>query len=837
MATDPAEVMDFEPDESLVEDTPDGGAIVTLGPDMPDQETGFYENIADSIDSSKRDQLATSLLKLIDFDKESRKKRDEEYAEGIKRTGLGKEAPGGATFNGASRVVHPMLMKGCIDFGARTIAELFPPNGPVKDYIPGEPTDAQMRKAKRKVTYMNWQFVTQMPEFRAELEQVLSQVPLGGSQYIRLAYDSRKRRPVPVSVMIDDVYLPYAASSFYTAERVTYVEHITRMEYDGRVKEGIYLDIDTSVPSMPPEVSKAEEASMKVEGKTQNWYNEDGLRDMYEVMCYADLEDEYGEQPYLVALCSHSHKIASIVRNWDQAKIDEEVEDESELPKQEPMYWMVEFGFIPWRGVYHIGLGQLIGGLSGAATGALRALLDSGHINNFPSLLRLKGINFSGQSIEMNVTSITDVEGGIGVDADIRKLMMAVPYNQTSPVLLNLLGFLSEQGSDVVRTVFDKLGDISSPNMPVGTTLALIEQAMKVFNAIHLRLVSSMTHVVQILQRINRMYLTNEQIKKQTGKQMALVEDFDDPQDVIPTADPEVFSDVQRWAQIQLVTQRATGNPLYNQRKVEELILGRTKLPDALSLLLPEQKPEEMNAVNENMALTMGRPVAAFPEQDHLAHIQVLLDFMMSPLLGMLQIIAPTFLPGALNHLKDHMTMWYVTEAIRGLEKSSGTKIDKLMKPRDPKTRAELDRTLATLSPIITERAAKLFAKIPQAIQQAQQVLASMQPQMTDPMVAATMQIEQLKAQINQKKIEADAQKTQLVQDRTDRRSAEERQADLQKEQLRQSGEDRRQAEELRAKEQMNTSDNITAMTIAHGEMESGEKVALSTGTGINPGN
>lgn len=820
------EVVDLEEVPDEVEETDDGGSIVTLEEEDEevDVEEDFYANIIDDIEASALQDIGVELVKLIDYDKKSRENRDKQYEEAIKRTGLGKEAPGGAEFQGASRVVHPMLSKGSVDFGSRTIAELMPANGPVKDYIPGEPTAEQMGRAKRKVEFMNWQFVKQMPEFRPVLEQGLSQTPLGGSQYLGLRYDSRRRRAVPAFIPIDDVFLPYAADSFYTAERVTVVDHVTEMEFNLRVKEGIYRDSGGGiVTSTIPEKSRSAEASDKIEGKENNWYNEDGLRDIYHVMCFLDIEDQFGEQPYLLDICSVSHEVISVVRNWDREKMEEEA-DQEELPRQDAMYWMVELGFIPWRGAYHIGLGQLIGSLSGAATGALRALLDSAHIQNFPSLAKLKGANFSGQTQELNATSITEIEGGVGADADIRKLLMAVPYNPTSPVLMNLLMFLVQEGNDVVRTVFDKLGDVPQ-TAPVGTTLALIEQAMKVFNAIHLRLVNSMSRIIEILQRINRMYLTDEDIKRMCGKQLAYAEDFNNPEDVIPTADPEIFSDVQRWGQVQLVAQRAFQNPLYDQRKVEKMILSRAKIPDAEGLLVPEAKPDEMNAVNENLALVMGRPVAAFPEQDHLGHIQILLDFLESPIFGQSSIIAPTFIPAALNHLKDHMVMWYVDANVKLMEQATGRDVKSLMQFRDPKTRAEMDRTLSAASPVIVAKAEKMFAKIPEIIARAQQLMQQYAPPpMLDPS-QATLQAKQIDADTAQKKISADLQKTQMSD-----------QSALQREGMKQSAEDRRTAQEIAAKQQMNREDNMTALTIAQGEIVSGEKVALSTGTGINPG-
>src|SRR5512141_390213 len=228
-----------------VQDTDDGGAIVKLGQDSQvAEEEEFYSNIADALDQDELDSLCTELLQKIEYDKESRSKRDKQYEEGLRRTGLGDDAPGGAGFQGASKVVHPMLTEACVDFSSRAVRELFPADGPARDYIPGESTKKRVEKAERKTKYLNWQCKVQMPEFRNELEQLLTQAPLAGVSYMRIVYDERKRRPVPTFVPCDDVYLPYAASSFYTAERITYVEYITEYEYAARVGEGIYRDID-----------------------------------------------------------------------------------------------------------------------------------------------------------------------------------------------------------------------------------------------------------------------------------------------------------------------------------------------------------------------------------------------------------------------------------------------------------------------------------------------------------------------------------------------------------------------------------------------------------------
>ena len=836
------EILELEEESPDVEDTDDGGAIVSMDEETPTpaDESEFYRNLADDIEEGDLEAVSLELVTKIDYDKDSRKERDAQQAEAIRRTGLGNEAPGGAEFEGASKVVHPMLTKAVVEFESRAIGELMPPEGPVKDYIPGESTKARVEKARRKKTYMNWQFKVQMPEFRAELEQLLTQLPLGGSQYLRLVYDQKKKRPVPIFVPIDDVYLPYAASSFYSAERATYVEHITRFEFENRVESGQYRAVDMlekggDASATVPEVTESEKATEKIEGKSSSAYNEDGLRDIYEVQTFAEFEEEYGYSPYLITICAHTHKVLSVVRNWEE-------QDEN----REPMFWMAEFGFVPWRGVYHIGLGHMIGWLSGAATGALRALLDSAHINNLPTLLKLKGTNFSGQSVQLAATNITEVEGGIATD-DIRKLMMAIPFNPPSSVLVELLGLLIKEGDDTVRTAMDNLSENANAQMPVGTTLALIEQGMKVLAAIHQRLHASMDMVIKILHRINRLYVTTEEIKDETGEIMALRKDFQAPLDVVPVSDPQIFSDVQRYAQIQMVAQRAAGNPLYDQRKVEELILERTKIPNAKELLIPQPKAEEMNAVNENVAASLGRPISAFPEQDHLAHIQVHLDFLQSEYFGYLAVIAPNFVPAILSHLREHIVLWYVNEAVRMIEdgvKESRMTVEQIMKERDPMVQQELDRLLAQGSPKLIQSGAQAFAQLPGIIAKALQVQQQYAPPAQDPAIAvATIQkqIEETKVAARKEETALKEQgATQREQAKTQAKAAEVQQRIITDKEIaafKEQHADARNMTDNEVRERMNRQDNLTAMSIAAAEIENNENTNLETGTSINPGN
>jgi hypothetical protein len=796
--------VDMEPDaESDVEEHDDGSATVTL--DEPDQAQNaeFYANLAEEMSNGDMMTISSQLLEFIERDKEARSLRDKQYEEGLRRTGLGDDAPGGADFQGASKVVHPMLTEACVDFSSRVIKEIFPAGGPVKEFIPGEVTQAKRDKAQRKQKFMNWQLTQQMVEFRPELEQLTTQIPLGGAQYMKMVWDEQRNRPMSIFVPIDDVYLPYSATSFYTAERKTHVQYLTRLEFEKRVGTGMYREISLVAPQ-EPELTGPAKANNKIEGKEQNSYNEDGMRTVFEISCFLDFEDNFGLAPYLVTIDHTTKEVLAIFRNWDP-------DDE----QQEELVHMIEWPFVPWRGAYPIGLPHMIGSLSAAATGSLRALLDSAHINNFPGMLKLKGGSRGGQSDRIEPTQVTEIEGGVGVD-DVRKIAMPVPFNPPNPVLYQLLGFVTEAARGVVRTTYENLQD-QNPNVPVGTTLAMIEQGMTVFSAIHARLHYAMGMTLKVLHRLNSKHIDDDYIMRVTGEEMCKAKDFLGVMDVIPVSDPNIFSDVQRSAQMQAVVQRAAAMPaLYDQRAVEERFLEGMKIPDFKALMAKKPEPIELNAVNENLAMTLGRPVAAFPMQDHLAHLQVHLDYLKSPIFGMSQLIGPVFIPGVLQHVKEHMAYWYSLYIYEQTSNAVGVPLDTFLGGKDEQVSAELDRTLAMASQRFMPEIQQSLQGIPAVIQQAQQFLQQFQPPKPQDPTQVLMAETQRKAQYDQQKLQIE--QAQVARDaQLDQIKMQERQMDL------------------AAKEQMNDADNRTAKELAVFEAEHGGHPRLSTGHGINP--
>lgn len=851
------ETVAIDVDFEEVIDTPDGGAIIVMEDD--DEEAGesdFYDNLAETLPEGDMARLASSFLDLISRDKEARKKRDEQYEEGLKRTGLGNDAPGGADFEGATKVVHPMMTEACIDFAARAMKEIFPPSGPAKDNVVAPITPKKLEKAERKTRLLNWQMTVQCPDFRAELEQLITQVPMGGTQYLKLSWDAKRNRPTPMFAPVDDILLPYAATNFYSSQRKTQRQYLTQLDFEERVKSGMYRDVDLAPAGMEPEQTESGKANDKIEGRSATSYNEDGLRVVFEVYATADIEGE-GPAPYIISIDDVSRKVLAIYRNWEE---DDEYKREIDH--------FVEWPFIPWRGAYAIGLPHIIGSLSGAATGALRALLDSAHVANSMTMVKLKG-GINGQSVKIRPGETAELEGGLNVD-DVRKLAMPLPYPQPSPVLFQLLGFLVDAGKNVTSASLDGLAD-GRQDAPVGTTLALIEQGAVVYSSIHARLHDAMSRTLRILDRLNGKNLDEERLEREAGELIATREDFDGALDVVPVSDPNIFSETQRYAQVQAVAQRAALLPqLYNARKVEERLLATLKIPNAEDLLNPPVEPREQNAVNENVAASLGRPITAFPEQDHIAHLKTHLAFLTSPAFGMNPLIAPDFLPGMLNHIREHMVMWYVAATVGIASDALGEDVSELMRDinEEPEAKQELDRMLAEASTYVIAEGATVFDQLPPVIQQAQQMMQQIQQMMQAPMpVDPRIELEGKKIELQGQKLQADAQQAQIdsqtelqklgqaaqeaqqkFQLAAQKMAADQQLAgqkllveagkvDAQREQAAadRAAEDARVQAELAARAAMNSQDNQTAKDITAAKIAAGDQGNLQTGTGIDP--
>ena len=689
--------------EMDTEEQPDGSAIITM--DGPEFNPEFYDNLAESFTESSLGELSSRFLDLLETDKQSREQRDKQYEEGIKRTGMGNDAPGGATFMGASKVVHPAMAEGCVDFAARAIKELFPPDGPVKTQVLGKMDDIKAEKSERKRDFLNWQISEQIEEFRDEQEQLLTQLPLGGSQYFKLWFDEQKKRPCVEFLPIDRVILPFAATNFYTAQRAAEVHELTQYEFDRRIRTGMYRDVSVSRASGTLEQNRVEQANNKVEGK-QFETNKDGIRKVYHIYCFLEEDQDNKTKgdsaPYILMIDELGSEVVGLYRNWEE-------QDESRTK----LDWVVEFKFIPWRGAYAIGLPQLIGGLSAALTGALRALLDTAHINNSATMLKLKGAKISGQSQQVDVTQIVEIEGAPGVQ-DIRQIAMPMPFNAPSPVLFQLLGWLDHAAKGVITTSEEKIADVTS-NTPVGTTQALIEQGAAVFSAIHARLHNSQARVLKVLCRLNRWHFDEMERGDVIADLEITREDFDKNTDVVPVSDPHIFSETQRMAQNQAVLMLAEKHPQnFNIAGVLNRVLKQMKVPNINELLKDVPAPEQRTSADENAAMLIGQPAYAYLQQDHIAHIQDHLQFAMNPFLGQSPFADPSYLNNLIEHTKQHMTLWYLNRSNGYVEESIGKPVDDY---DDPKLTAAIDKVYTTVGAHVMLDSKEVFGQFQQALQ------------------------------------------------------------------------------------------------------------------------
>lgn len=718
--------------EDYIENEDGSVDIPDLEP-VVDQDSDFLVNLAEVFPDDILVGLSSELTEQVERDKESRKKRDQQYEEGLRRTGLGEDAPGGAEFDGASRVVHPVLAESCVDFSSRAIKELFPPAGPVKSWIIGDQSAKKLEKTQRKVRFMNWQLTTQISEYRSELEQLLTQLPMGGSQYQKFWRDDRKKRTCCEFVPIDEMFLPFAATDFYTAARVTHRQLITRAEFRRRVRSGLYRDVFVTQADQYPEESLAQQANDKIEGREEDGYNEDGLRAILEIYCWQEIEEDNitkGDYaPYIITIDEDSEKVLSIYRNWKEG-------DES----FEKLDWFVEWKFIPWRGAYAIGLPHLIGGLSAALTGSLRALLDSAHINNAPTMLKLKSGRVVGQNTQVNVTQVCDIEGPSNID-DIRKLAMAMPFNPPSPVLSELMDKLYGLAKGVVATAEDQIGNVGD-RTPVGTTMALIEQGSNTYSAIHARLHESQKKALAIVHRLNSIYLDEENYIEDLGEVIVSREDFLGTMDVLPVSDPNIFSEAQRFAQNQALMQMAQQDAQnqavqWNQLAVRRRILKQMRI-DNIDELLPEIKdPVTSDILTENTQGLKGLPLKASAEQDHMAHIQGHLAFAASPLQLNNPLVPPQAVSGFLAHVEEHIQMYTADVTYQIAQQLRPTMVG-----------ANEDQVFA----VATQQAmAIVMQQLQMTLQQVAQIQQALQQRMPPPQlppeVQASLQIAQMDTQ------------------------------------------------------------------------------------------
>lgn len=693
-----------------------------------------FENLAELMDLTDLDDICSDLLEAIEEDKDTRSMRDQQYEQGLNRTGMGNNVIGGANFPGASRAVHPILLESSLDFGGAMMNEMLPPGGPCKAHVVGDETEQKDERGKRVARWLNYLFTEVMTGAYHEFEIGFTQCPLGGGFYTKTYIDD-VGNPAISFIPIDHVYRPYSDGDFYSQPRITHAQSVDRWTYRRNVDSKLWLDVvdyDTQGGNVP-ERTKSDRANDRTIGKTEPTRNLDGLREVYECSCTISLNDDEAPKPYLVTIDKEAREVLAIYRNWRE-------QDETE----QRCVFLIEWPFWPWRGGYPVGLTHMIGSLAGAATGSLRALLDAAMLNTTQTGMRLKGGSTQGgQNMTPRVTEINEVQGSLSQD-DIRKTFMPIQFNPPNETLLKLLSFLVDAGRGVVRSTYDDM-DKFGAQTPVGTTQMFLEQGLRNLGAVHGRMHRAMRLLLKGLYQICQDTLQDITVLDALGELTVSRQDFQGPMPVIPVSDPRLWSDMQRKALAQTLVTRASdpvASQYYQGRATEVYFLKQMGVDNPDQFLKPNPQPSRMNAVTENVAASQGQPLKAFAGQDHEAHIQVHLAYMQSEFFAQNASLGMKFLPIMIDHLGEHLAMWYndamleaATEALRSQTGNNQLTLQSFM---GNGTEVGIDRLMAALTPEVLEQAQQSLADVPEAIEEARQMIKQLQPPMPmDPSLVA----------------------------------------------------------------------------------------------------
>jgi len=616
------EIKEQQPVEVVPEE--DGGATIDFEPgsiNIPGTESHF-DNLADILPADVLDPLGSELKNnYIDY-KMSRKDWEKSYTDGLDLLGF-KYENRTEPFQGASGATHPVLAEAVTQFQATAYKELLPSDGPVRTQILGAKTPQKDQQAHRVKDFMNYQIMDQMKEYEPEFDSMLFHLPLAGSTFKKVYYDDLLGRAVSKFVPADDLIVPYTANSLAEAEAIIHVLKLSENDLRKQQVAGFYSDVELNPPGtiVNDEVSKKEK---ELEGTKKS-----GKQiPMYTLLeCHVDLDLEGFEDigpdgeptgiklPYIVTIEEGSGTVLSIRRNY--APND---------PKKQRVQYFVHFKFLPGLGFYGFGLIHMIGGLSRTATVALRQLLDAGTLSNLPAGFKQRGVRVRDEASPIQPGEFKDVDAPGG---NLREAFFPLPYKEPSATLLQLMGIVVQAGQRFAAISEMQIGEGQS-NAAVGTTIALLERGSKVMSAIHKRLYSSMKQEFKLLAKIIATYLPPEYPYDVVGGARVIKQtDFDERIDILPVADPNIFSMSQRITLAQTQLQLATSNPqIHNLYSAYRTMYEAIGVKNIDAILPPPQPVQPMDPSQEHIMAMSGKSFQAFPGQDHRAHITAHLNFM-----------------------------------------------------------------------------------------------------------------------------------------------------------------------------------------------------------------
>ena len=708
MAKDPTAVIPFSEgipiDDLQVEELPNGEVLVgAFDQTNEEPQSDFDQNLVDQIDSRDLKSSASELIDYFESDKAGRMDWEQRYKDGLKTLdpdGNLQDDDEDRAIRGLSQVVHPLIAEAATQFQSRAIAELYPSGGPVRTVIIGEATDELEEQATRVKDYMNYQITQEMPEFFPDLDKMLFHLPLVGQTFKKVWYDPSLERLTARFVQAEDFVVSPDSTDLKTSPRYTHVIKLSRNDYNRFVKAGYYDPLDSFAGGYDNEDSGTVE---EIEGiSPYDAERDDGTVVLLEMHTYhmfdgvdgADSSDEDAVAlPYVITIEQNTEKIVSVRRNWH--------EDDD---RQEKRDWFVEYKFLPGLGFYGFGLYHIIGGLGKVATGSLRALLDSAAFANMQGGFKLKGRVPGG---EMDIAPGEFVDLDATVD-DVKKAVMPLPFKEPSSTLFQLLGFIVDAGQRFAAIADLNVGDATN-QAPVGTTVALLEQGSKIFSAVHKRLHVSQGIEFKIMVELNSMHIDDKFEFAQAGTSSFIQQDdFDDRIDVIPVSDPNIFSSTQRIAQAQAILQMAQSAPqLHDMYEAYKRMYEAVRVQNIDEILKEPDEAARLDPVDENMSVLLGKPIKAFSEQNHEAHIAVHVQFMSDPSLAG-NPAAQALQPVLVAHIAEHVALLYRLR----MEKAMGIEMPSLPDMRDPKFKFE--DISPDLDNLIAERAAQVAQTVPQ---------------------------------------------------------------------------------------------------------------------------
>ena len=601
-----------------------GGAEVSFDPNAMNSalKQDHSINLAETLSEQALDSLGTKLFEQYREYKESRGDWEQSYREGLELLGFKYERRT-EPFRGASGVNHPVLAEAVTQFQAQAYKELLPADGPVRTQIMGTITPEKQDQAHRVKDFMNYQIMDQMKEYEPEFDQMLFYLPLSGSTFKKVYYDELLGRAVSKFVPADDLIVPYSANSLDDAEAIVHVIKMSENELRKQQVAGFYRDIELGQP--PVTENQLQDKKLELEG-----ISKDGQEDQYtllEMHVNLDLEgyedtspdgEETGIKiPYIVTIAESNNKILSIRRNYAEG---------DKLMKK--INYFVQFKFLPGTGFYGFGLIHMIGGLTRTATAALRQLLDAGTLSNLPAGFKSRGIRIRDDAQPLQPGEFRDVDAPGG---NIKDQFMTLPFKGPDATLLQLMGIVVSAGQRFAAIADMQVGDMNQ-QAAVGTTVALLERGSRVMSAIHKRLYVGLKQEFKLLANVFKTYLPPIYPYDVPGATRNIkMQDFDDRIDILPVADPNIFSQTQRISMAQSQLQLAQSNPqLHNLYQAYRSMYEALGVKNISSILPPPQQPQPLDPSMEEIAAMAGKPFQAFVGQDHKAHIDSHLNFMKS---------------------------------------------------------------------------------------------------------------------------------------------------------------------------------------------------------------